>query len=304
MPNSNTTITSGPDLSARWNTWSDGGLPTSISPRLAHLHIYTAEDLSYLDSLAAELQDLLEHHHPIFAVDRFLAAAATHAESCDRRAALRVFERLSQLGVDPLPWSSLPHPDPNARRRVLTSIEQGLVRHCALPVAQRAGVVGLLDSGASSGELGGLHAPAFTFTGPLVEIADLPGTCRDARSGYPEAQPRGAQIATWARPSLTSLVGAAGARPVLYSGQSTDQGKVQSAMLMVVRTVLRDAGVSGDPTVQPLSIRNTFGRAHYDASKDLLATAAMLGHDDLMTVAREIGIRNHPPVSKRRKTTT
>jgi hypothetical protein len=63
---------------------------------------------------------------------------------------------------------------------------------------------------------------------------------------------------------------------------------------MRLRKVLTVAGLGGDPTVKPLSIRNTFGRDHHDRTGDLLGTAALFGHEDLMSVAREIGLRPHP----------
>ncbi|WP_334145091.1 hypothetical protein [Rhabdothermincola sp.] len=295
-----TTAVSDTDLAARWASWGEDGPPGSLSSRLAPLHICTVEDLTRLEALAGELGDLLERHHPAVAVGRFLGAADTHADDCDRRAALRLFERLSQLAVDPLTWARLPHPDPHARRRPLTRLERALVRHCALHSAGRTGVVGLIDSGATSGELGKLTAASFTRgVSGLAEAVDLPGTCRHTRCGYPQARPRPAEIPRWARPGVTTLVTAAGACPVLYSGRSTDPAKVQSALVMTVGAVLRDAGLAGDHTVAPMSIRNTFGRAHYDTTGDLVATAEALGHDDLMTVAREIGIRPHPPTRKR-----
>ena len=290
------------DLRSRWEPWAEDGLPNSLTARLAPWLIYNDADLATLENLATELDQLLEHHHPLSAVDRFLCIARTHSESCDRRAALRLLERLSQLNAAPLPWTGLPHPDLNARRRPLTGLERGLVRHCALTSPARTGVVGLIDSGATSGELGDLRATAFTNPGNGVVAARLPGTCRGTRSGYPEAQPRTVEIAAWARPALTRLVAGSDHRPVLYSGQAEDPAKVQSALLMAVGHVLRDAGLAGDPAVQPMSIRNTFGRAHYDTTGDLVATAAALGHDDLMTVAREIGIREHRPVGTRRST--
>jgi integrase len=67
---------------------------------------------------------------------------------------------------------------------------------------------------------------------------------------------------------------------------------------MVVRKALVRAGLGEDPTVTPLSVRNTAGRRVYD-ERGLEAAAAFLGHQDLMSVAREIGVREHRPTRQR-----
>jgi integrase len=281
-------------LEDRWDHWSDSGLPTDIARRLAAVGAYNPAAVSTISGLTDELELYLVRHAPAAAVDRFLAADDTWQGRCDRLAALRTLERLSQLNVPALPRPRWAPPDPNLRRRVLTDVEIGLTRHCALTSTARAGVVGALDSGAASGELGTITPD--DATGELT----LRGTAREVKSGYPEAAPRSVPWATWCVAAVTKLLACPVAgRPLLYGGNSKDPAKVQSCLLMAVGAVLRDAGLAEDPTVKPLSIRNTFGRAIHDAGGGIEAAAAALGHDDLMTVAREIGLRPHKPARSR-----
>lgn len=291
----------GHDLATRWDAWSDDGLPPYISQRLLATGVYGPSTVATVAGLADELEVRLAQCAAFKAVDGLLAAGSTWEDRCDRRAVVRILERLAQLKVPSLPWPGWLPPDPNARRRILTDVERSLVRHCSLATTGRSAVVGALDSGAASGELALLlrSAVALDEAGSAVAL-DLAGTQRDVKSGYPEAAPRRRELALWSRPAFTSLLtGRTGDRPLLYGGHATDLGKIQSSLLMTVGAVLADAGLAGDPTVKPLSIRNSFGRAFYDLGRGIEATAAVLGHHDLMSVTREIGISPHKAARRR-----
>lgn len=118
--------------------------------------------------------------------------------------------------------------------------------------------------------------------------------------GPAAAAPRSVQLAAWCRPAFTELAAIAGdERPVLHPCGSVRANKAQSNLLTIVGTVFQHAGLEGDDTVKPLSIRNTYGRAVYDAH-GIEAAAAALGLSDLMSVAREIGVHPHKPVRKKK----
>ncbi|MFA5565289.1 MAG: hypothetical protein WC184_04370 [Acidimicrobiia bacterium] len=281
----------------RWEQWEDDGLPDLVDQRLLAVGTYSPSAVERCMELVDELEDRIASAGSASGVAGFLRGAVTWTDECDRRAVLRTLERLGGLRVDPLPWFKITEPPVNMRRRVLTDIERGLVRYCALANPTRAAIVGALDSGVASGELAELRASSVMIDGTGTAVGlRLGGTSRHNRSGYPQAAPRTTEIAFWAQPAFTEL--ATHYRDdelILYGGNSPRPASRQSAVLMGARTVLTDAGLSGDATVRPLSIRNTFGRAFYDSGNDLEATAGILGHDDFMSVAREIGLREHKP---------
>lgn len=289
------------DHDSRWELWAEDGLPTSIEQRLLAAGTHAADVATAVAQVADELTGLMERHHPVAAVDRFLSGVDSWEDRCDRWATLRTLERLSQLPVAAPAWPGWVPPDPHARRRPLTAIEMALVRHCSMVRTGRAAVVGALDSGAASGELTAINRTAVILgaNGTPTGLRAA-GTRRDTKSGYPEAAPRTLDLPAWCRPTYTRLLaGPTGDRPLAYGGRSDDQQKIQSCLLMDVGAALKDAGLAGDPTVKPLSIRNTYGRAVHDAGGGIEGAAAALGHDDLMSVAREIGIRPHKPARKR-----
>lgn len=284
----------------RWDLWADRGLPTGIDAALAARGTHSTAAIATVAALAAELESRLEHLRPPAAVDRFLAAGEAWEDRLDRWSTLRTLERLAHLPAKPLPWPGWAPPDPNLRRRPLTSVEIGLVRLSALRTKAKAALVGALDAGLASGELPLVAADQIVVADGAPAAMRAPGTCRDNRSGYPEAFARRLDIHSWCRPAFTAAVEHQAAGPrLLYQGNSATHATIQSAQLMAVGTVLADAGLAGDPTVKPLSIRNTAGRHAYEtAGRSIEAAADLLGHDDLMFVAREIGIRPHRPTRR------
>lgn len=300
MTNTTTTSTTGPnDPTSRWQSWHDTGLPTNLGQRLHAVGTYSDAAIKKVEVLAEELDNTLERFSPTGAIDRFLAAPTEWEERIDRWATLGVLERLSQIpGSRPArpAWSS-----PTVlRRRPLSEVEIGLVRHSALGSIAATSSVGSLDAGLVSGELAKLTSSLVAFDGSAQASGiRAPGTQRESSYGYPMAGARVLEVPPWARASLTRLCAETDPEaPLLYGGRSRDAGKIQSSILMVVRKVLIRAGLGNDESVTPLSIRNTSARRVYDAH-GLEAAAHFLGHHDLMSVAREIGIREHLPARRR-----
>lgn len=287
-------------LVTRWMIWGDEGLPDNLESRLRATRTYAPATITQLVALASELNERLEHRAPAGAVDHFLAAGDEWSESLDRRAALRVLERLSHLPSAPLAKPDWHAPKATLRRRLLTELEIGLVRHCSLDSPLCASTVGALDGGTASGELHKITPPTVRRDpSGLPTHLDGLGTERPSPFGYPVAAPRTIEIPLWARPSFARLVpNTPFDAPILYTGASNDPTKVQSAILMSANKALAKAGLGDDPTVKPLSIRNTAARRAYETS-GLEAAAQFLGHGDFTSVAREIGLRDHLLVRER-----
>jgi hypothetical protein len=287
-----TTTTSDPQ--ARWEPWEDGALPTDIGRRAVLAGCLDPQAEAAVDSHVGHLAGLLDHHDPIAAVTRFLAEPQGHDERLERRAVLRLAERLTlPPGCPPLDWPGWEDPDPNQRRRVLNPIEIAVVRLYSTRTSQRGSIIGLLDTGGSSGELVALTQDAFTTNDGVPSAVQLPGTGRATNIG-PEARVRRLRpLPAWSRPHLAKRLALPDQSNVLYDGQAHDAARVQSAILMNVRKVLQDAGLAGDPTVQPASIANTAGRALYDVTGNLEDVAVAMGVDNLDRLRREIGIRPH-----------
>lgn len=288
------------NLATRWVTWSENGLPDHLDDRLRAIGTYSEMAVTTISELAAELGELLERWSGGRAVDHFLAAPTAWIERCDRWATLCVLELLSRLPGEGLERPAWQAPSSDIRRRILTEVEIALVRHVALGSPMRTATIGALDGGVVSGEL-----PRLLVESVRVDLAgqaavlDAPGTQRESSCGYPVAEPRVLEIPAWSRAAFAQLTqGAPFESLLLYGGTSSDEGKIQSSILMVAGKALAKAGLSGDPTVKPLSIRNTAARRVYEAN-GLEAAAAFLGHADLMSVAREIGIREHRPARMR-----
>ena len=296
----NTTTPKDTVNATRWRIWHEEGLPINLDPRLRAIGTYSEAAITRVTSLAGELETLLERYEPTRAIDRFLAGSGEWNERLERWASLHVLERLSQLTGTGLKRPSWQPPSTTLRRRVLFDVEIGLVRHSSLDSVVRCASVGSLDMGLASGELNRFCERAILWDGSqLATAVSAPGTERASAFGYPVAAPRQLPVPNWARPSISQLAtGAPSDSLLLYGGRSTDPDKIQSSILMVVRKALVRAGLGDDPTITPLSIRNTAGRHVYDAH-GLEAAAAFLGHDDLMSVAREIGVREHRPTRMR-----
>lgn len=271
------------DSIRHWDPWGDDGIPPNLVARLVATGVFSEPALEAIGALARELEQRLSASAPGVAVTDFVHEAEDDAR--DRRAVVRIMEKLSALCHGPLgppPWTE-------ELRRILTEIEFGLVRLCALRSSQRTGVVALFESGAASGELGKVGTDDVGENAGRRVVA-VPGTERDVRSGYPVARPRTLLVPTWAHAGMDRLRRAPATSRLLYAGGSTDKGKIQSSLLMIARHVLNEAGLGEDSSVKPLSIRNTGARRVYETS-GIEAAAEVLGHDDLMFVAREIAVR-------------
>jgi len=282
------------DLTIRWQTWGEEGLPADFERRLQLIGTFSMEALARLVELSGELERNLERRAPRGAVDHFMAASIDWVDYLDRMATVRTLEYLGQPRMKPVSWLRRTSPDAHSRRRILTGIEDGLVCFSSLSSWRRTGPVGALDSGMASGELGLLSTSGVLRddSGTVTHLQGA-GTMRATTCGYPAAVPRTMQIARWAQSSFTELV--SHAQPdelLLYGGTSEEPTKIQSLILMNVGKALATAGLAGDPTVTPLSIRNTAARRIHDSS-GLEAASAFLGHKDFDSVAREIGIRPH-----------
>ena len=277
----------------RWEQWADEGLPHSIDQRLGAGGAFSQSARQSVVTLAAELGHELETSTPLRAVDRFLARGETFINRVDRRAVVITLEHLDHLKAPALPWPRWAPDDPFARERVLTEIEIGLVRMCAVSSSGKAGAIAALDAGAISGELGILLG-SMAHLGPdgMAIHLDAPGTLRPGGFGYTAANPRRLTVPTWAAPRFKELMAKTGDdQLLLYGGSSTNPGKIQSSILMIVGKVLGAAGLSGDATVKPQSIRNTAARKLFE-NEGLEAAADLLGHDDYTAVAEKIGIRS------------
>lgn len=287
-------------FATRWTTWENEGLPNNLAARLRAIGTYSVSAVSLLIELTDELEGNMAKRSAAGAVDRFISSTDDWTERLNRWACVRALECLDRLPCSPLPRPQWCPPQPNLRRRTFTDVEIGLVRHCSLGAATRAGAVGALDAGAASGELHGL-TPSEVRRDDHGTPTHLEGkgTVRDVNHGYPIAAPRTMEIPAWACSAFATLV--AHSKPtelLLYNGNSNENLKIQSSILMGVKKVLTQAGLGDDPTAKPLSIRNTAARRVYE-SGGIEAAARFLGHDDWMSVAKEIGIRKHLTARKR-----
>jgi hypothetical protein len=281
---------------AAFSLWADEGLPAGSVSRLTASGVMPASATGTFEHLTGELADRLEHHQPLRAIDMFLANGSTWEDRLDRRACVLLLAYLGQLRDVSLPWPGWQPDDPNTRRRVLTGIERTLVRFCSLASDPSAASVGALDAGAASGELSKItrHHVIVDNDAEPHQLA-MPGTERSNNGGgHSPAAPRTLDLPVWCRPRYTRQLAATFTDgPLLCNSKADVEHKIQSAILMNVTKVLASAGLGDDPTVQPLSIRNTAARAVRDEA-GIEAAAQLIGIDDLMAVGREIGIRPHP----------
>lgn len=288
------------ELDIRWRNWQDNGLPSDIETQLARLGTHTVTAAAAVAERAEEIAARLGQPRGA-AIDRFLNVTDDWAERTDRIATVRTLEVLTAFKGPAMARPCWRPPAEHSRRRTLTGIEIGLVRLCALRHSGSTVRVAALDAGGLSGELDSIFPSDVIFDvhGDPTQL-QFCGTHREIASGYPPAAPRILEIPAWSRPAFKTDVAAAvtANRRLLYKGKSDEAAKIQSSVLMGVHSVLCDAGLGSDPTVRPLSIRNTFGRAVYDTA-GIEAAAQALGHDDWMAVAREIGVRPHAPVRQR-----
>jgi len=273
-----------------WQGWTSG-LPSTN--RLSAF--LDADSRATLDMLCNDLDGrLATGQNPTRAVDHFLADGDNIEDYRNRYATVRLLEKLSGMKVRPVHWTGVIDTD-GGKRRLLTPLEQTLVRVCATASIQKVGLIGLSEAGAGSGEL---H-PIVGFdvnvdsAGRATHLAVV-GTERDVKSGYPVCQPRQIEIPEWCQQKIGALATAKRHHPLLYGGDAPDPADRQSAVLMVIKKVFDDAGLSQDRTVTPMSLRNT-AAARRRQTAGLEAAAAMLGITNFETVAREIGLHARLP---------
>jgi hypothetical protein len=277
--------------------WADHGLdPTS------RLSLLVSGDASaVIDRLTAELAERFStsHHHERV-MDMFMATSTDIDDYRDRYATVRIMEKLSGIQTDPRPRVGRPDTVEPQRRRPFTDTETVLVRLCSLKSAAKAGIIGIAEAGAGSGELHHIVSDDVERDSIGTALAvRVRGTERAVKSGYPVACARELVVPGWCRQRFSDLVRASPAsQTLLYAGHATDPSNRQSTVDMAIGSVLKDAGLHDDPTVKPSSVRNTAARARYHRD-GIEAAAGQLGHDDLNFVMQEIGIRPHKPTRQR-----
>lgn len=287
------------DISQRWEHWTNDEYPRRLEHRLRSVGTFSEPAIERIGELSNELERLLNASPALRAIDFFLSRATTHAHRLDRYATIRTLEILDQIKGDPIPWPGWLPDDETLRERTLRDTEIGLVRLISLTSAHRVGPIATLDAGAISGELGLLHGIDLTKRDGGDFVVSAPGTLRKERFGYTMASPRELQIGDWATGKFETLFQATGPNDLLlYAGSATKPEKIQSSILMNVANTLKYAGIGADPTVRPVSIRNTAGRRAYEKG-GLEAAAALLGHDDFNSVAQKIGLQSRKPVRVR-----
>jgi len=243
------------DWDRRWELWDAEGLPSLDELRVW----FEPAELIRIGEMAGELSDRLERCRAAQAVSDWLLEPGDWEEALDRRAVLHALEQASGLDRFALAWAGMPAPPPWLRPRPLRPLELGvLVRHAAGNPLRRA-LVGVALTGAGTGELKQLTPASVRDTGEI----ELPGV---ARHVLPRVRP----IEDWARRAVQELARDAKLRrgsggPLLVNSRlEAGSEKVQSALCMHIRNLLRRDVIGDDPTLQPNSLRATAGRRVYD----------------------------------------
>jgi len=272
-------------------------MPEDVADRLAAVGLCSPRAIDRGGVLMRELADRVEAQLAVIAIDRFLAAGREWHDRLDRRAVVELARLVSDLERGPVVWPGWQPDAATVRRRVLRDLEMALIRMIAARrvTAATAATVGLCEAGAASGELAQVTPEDVrTRADGSPEAVWLPG---GGRAGYARERP----LPAWVRPLIARRLQAAAGEPLgrlAYAGAAVWAHKQQSAVLMNLNTVLRNAGLGGDPTVKPLSVRNTAARAIYDRD-GLEPAAAAVGAGSYDAVACEIGLKAHPPVRRR-----
>lgn len=300
------------ELAEAGETAAGGASPTSAAfDRFSHLHAHdlgglVSDVLPYAltpsDSVVAHLGRLADELAASFlrfgptpvAIDRFLAVATAWEDRLDRRAALHLFELLPGGDPHPSSWPEwLPPRTRTLKVRPLRPLELALVGLVARRDPRQLAVVGAVAAGCDSGELALIyprHVELDEAGGPSAFA--FPGEPSAARGPTPVV-PRSAPIPDWAVPAIRQRLDPTlrdQDQPLLYDGQSEDVGKIQSSILMTVRKVLRLAGLAGDPSVAPRSIRLGAALERWHATGSIESAAGMLGLADLGKVQRQLGV--------------
>jgi len=286
--------------------------PLSVTERFALLQSYdvsTIVETSFAsngmhgDAVLAVLGRHTERLQALFgaqeghrAIDTFLAEADEWQERLERYATLHTLD--AAIGNKPQTtlWPGWAPKDPNCSKRPLLPIELALVRLIARN-GDRGPLLATSMSGADSSELatilpGAVHLSASGTSGEI----ELPGRLHEGARcpGPTAAAPRRARLPRWALPAITERLEVAKDtpdHPFLYKGSATVPHKIRSSLLMGLRAVMRDAGLGGDPTISPLSIRNGAALERYQETGSIEEVADMLGYRDLNLTQRQIGMR-------------
>lgn len=233
-----------------------------------------------------------------------------HIERRDRYATIRTLEllRVRAIDLDPLPYPNidLPSPDRHLRRRPLQPTEIGLVRLTALYLQDlHVASVAVLDSGGTAGDLAGVGPEQVVITDRAngQGFFVLCGTAWIATRTNP--------IPAWSFDRVLAARDSAAKRektigdsdltdiyPSICTNSRKQHNKVVSAALMNVKTVLDLTGLRQDLTVEPASIRNTFGREIWNTS-GLEEAGRLLGVNNFNGLRKEIGATPHKPVRKK-----
>ena len=272
-------------------------MPDDVADRLAAVGLCSPRAIDRGRVLMRELADRVEAQPAVIAIDRFLAAGREWDDRLDRRAVVELARLVSNLERGPVVWPGWQPDAATVRRRVLRDLEMALIRMIAARrvTAATAATVGLCEAGAASGELAKVTPEDVrTRADGTPEAVWLPG---GGRASYPRERP----LPAWVRPLVTARLTAAPREScglLAYTGTSPDPASQQSSVLMNIKNVVRTAGLLDDPTVQPLSVRSTAARAIYER-EGLEPAAAAVAATSYDAVAREIGLKAHPPVRKR-----
>lgn len=223
--------------------------------------------------------------------------ATMHARRTALRALYRTLRQLGFADGDPTLDVHLPARGELAARP-LTDDEVALARlsaygHPAAWTPVRAVSWALAEATAVSSEIAAVRLAQLDEPEYPSTVA-LPGTRRhDART---------AALTDWGRQVLARRAAQlrdAGASPhtlLAYGGAAQPGGaKAQAAVCNALRTVLRDAGLAGEPDVRPSSVRHWAGRALYDAGVPIHEVARALGHRSLDETASDIGLHWRTP---------
>ncbi len=262
--------------------------PTTAINGLSATHDQACREV--LHTAAHHLDGLLAHHPLPTAIDRYLAHPVGFHDRAQAFAAVVTFTELRLVEHTRPVWPGWTDPVAGAKR-LLRPAEHALVRLVSRRTDLAAAQVAVLEAGASPGELILVAAESFHDDNGRLWLK-LPGTSRVAA--------RTVEIAAWAIGPLTRLCETRPHGPLLYTGGSANLKHQQCSVLMSVRKTYGYAGLNGDRTAKPDSLRNAGARATYEAAATgkLAAAGHTLGIHDTTRVAQRIGLgpRNQPAI--------
>ena len=236
----------------RWDRWGDdptilGRVGDELARRGTHEAAAIAQLADLTDDLTAELKQSL----PAQAIVRFVntGGSATYA---DRRAAVRTFEMVS-LRTTPPPLPRQPRQKGRRRPRHLSPIEQGLVRLVATDCDLHAVLVGAVEAGAHTSELGYTTTERFTRVDARWKVL-----C-DAGGSIPS---RFVTLPTWCADNVDPLIARTpnGGRvftpvsPFDPPSRSSSRADLAASTGMMLRSLLDAAGFGWDHEVVAMSI--------------------------------------------------